>query len=117
MACFSNTTPMPETLDEMISAVGLDRQLYLVGTVNPDGFQDAANTNLVAATDSHENVHYVDWLAVLDGRLGEFLWADATHLRPEGARAYVEHGRACCRPGHRGRRRNRNRAGMRMMPS
>lgn len=90
MACFSNSTPYPETLDAMIEAAGPDREIYLVGTVNPDGFQDAANTNLMAAADAHENVHYVDWPAVLEGHMDEYLWADATHLRPAGAGVYVD---------------------------
>ncbi len=90
LACFSNSTPYPETLDAMISAAGPDRQVFLVGTVNPDGFQDQANANLQAAADAHDNVHYVDWPAVLDGHLHEYLWADDTHLRPEGARVYVD---------------------------
>lgn len=90
LACFSNSTPFPETLDAFIEAVGPDRQLYLVGTVNPDGFQEAANENLQAAANAHDNVHYVDWPAVLEGHMDEYLWADATHLRPEGARVYVD---------------------------
>jgi hypothetical protein len=89
-ACFSNTTPYPETLDAMIADAGADRQIFLVGTVNPDGFQDAANANLQDAAARYENVHYVDWPAVLEGHLEEYLWADATHLRPEGAVVYVD---------------------------
>lgn len=90
LACFSNSTPMPETIDAMVEAAGPEREVYLVGTVNPDGFQDAANANLQAAAEAHENVHYVDWPAVLDGHMPEYLWADDTHLRPEGARVYVD---------------------------
>ncbi len=90
LACFSNSTPFPETLDAFIEAVGPDRVLYLVGTVNPDGFQDAANENLKAAANAHDNVHYVDWPAELEGHMSEYLWADDTHLRPEGARVYVD---------------------------
>lgn len=89
MACFSNSTPYPETLDTMVEAAGPDRSIYLVGTVNPDGFQDAANANLQDAANRYENVHYVDWPAILDGHLEEYLWADATHLRPQGAQVYV----------------------------
>jgi len=90
LACFSNSTPYPETLEAMISEAGPDRQIFLVGTVNPDGFQDEANANLQAVANAHDNVHYVDWPAVLEGHLQEYLWADDTHLRPEGARVYVD---------------------------
>ncbi len=90
MACFSNSTPYPETLDAIIEAAGPDRIVYLVGTVNPDGFQDAANANLQEAAASYGNVHYIDWPAVLEGHMNEYLWADATHLRPDGAQVYVD---------------------------
>lgn len=89
-ACFSNTTASAEQLEEMIEVCGKDRQVYLVGTVNPDGFQDQANELLQEAADAHDNVHYVDWPAVLEGHLKEYLWADETHLRPEGAVVYVD---------------------------
>ncbi len=90
MACFSNSTPYPETLEAMVNAIGPQRRLYLVGTVNPDGFQDEANENLKNAAKAHDNVYYVDWPSVLEGHLEEYLWADATHLRPEGASVYVD---------------------------
>lgn len=90
MACFSNIAPYPETLDAMAEAVGPERELYLVGTVNPDGFQDEANAKLQEAAGRHDNVHYVDWPSVLEGHLHEYLWADDTHLRPEGAKVYVD---------------------------
>lgn len=90
MACFSNSTPYPETLDAIIEAAGPNRIVYLVGTVNPDGFQDAANANLQEAAAAYDNVRYIDWPAVLEGHMGEYLWADATHLRPAGAQVYVD---------------------------
>ncbi len=89
-ACFSNTTASAEQLEEMIEIVGEDREVYLVATVNPDGFQDQANELLQEAADGHQNVHYVDWPEVLEGHLKEYLWADDTHLRPEGAEVYVD---------------------------
>ena len=90
MACFSNSTPSIETLNAMVEAAGSERQIFLVGTVNPDGFQEEANANLQDTASRFANVHYVDWPAVLEGHLKEYLWADATHLRPEGAAVYVQ---------------------------
>ncbi|MDO4797591.1 MAG: acyltransferase family protein [Coriobacteriales bacterium] len=89
-ACFSNTTASAEQLEEMIEVCGKDREVYLVATANPDGFQDQANELLREAADAHDNVHYVDWPTVLEGHLKEYLWADETHLRPEGAVVYVD---------------------------
>ena len=89
LACFSNTTATPAELDSFAELFGDDRQIYLVGTVNPDGFMDVANANLQEACERHENMHYIDWPAVEEGHQEEYLWADATHLRPEGGVAYV----------------------------
>ena len=72
LACFSNVTPTPDQLDEFAELLGDERQIYVIGTVNPD-----------------ENMHYIDWPAVEEGHQDEYLWADATHLRPEGGIAYV----------------------------
>ena len=90
LACFSNDTPQQETLDEFAELFGDDREIYLVGTVNPDGFMDAANQALMEACERHENMHYIDWPSVESGHDDEYLWADMTHVRPEGGVAYVQ---------------------------
>lgn len=90
LAAFSNTTPMPETLDRMVATAGPDRQVYLVGTVNPEGFQDAANQNLLDCAGRYDNVHYVDWPATCAGNEGVYLYPDGTHLTPEGAPVYLD---------------------------
>ncbi len=90
LACFSNDTPQQATLDEFAELFGDDREIYLVGTVNPDGFMDAANQALREACERHENMHYIDWPSVESGHDDEYLWADMTHLRPEGGVAYVQ---------------------------
>ena len=89
LACFSNVTATPDQLDEFAELLGSDREIYVVGTVNPDGFMDEANENLQDACSRHKNMHYIDWPAVEEGHEDEYLWADATHLRPEGGVAYV----------------------------
>ena len=88
-ACFSNTTPWPDELDEVAAAVGPDRRLYLVGTVNPEGFQDQANANLVDCALRHDNVYYIDWPAHCAGNEDAYLYDDGTHLTEEGAWAYM----------------------------
>ena len=89
-ACFSNTTPTPDQLEGMVAGLPQGTQAFLVGTVNPDGFQDAANANLMACADAHDNVHYIDWPSVCAGHEDIYLWADNTHLRPEGEQAYLD---------------------------
>ena len=87
-AAFSNTTPSPETLDALVEEVGPERVVFLVGIVVPDGFQDAANTNLRECADRHDNVFFIDWAAVCAGHEDEYLYGDHTHLTPDGAEAY-----------------------------
>ena len=89
-ACFSNTTPTPDQLEGMVASLPQGTHAFLVGTVNPDGFQDAANANLMACADAHDNVHYIDWPSVCAGHEDIYLWADNTHLRPEGEQAYLD---------------------------
>ncbi len=88
-ASFSNTTPFSDQLEELVAAVDPSKQVFLVGTVNPEGFQNDANANLVACADAHDNVHYVDWPAVCAGHEDAYLYGDGTHLTPEGAAAYA----------------------------
>lgn len=90
VAAFSNTTPLPEDLDQMIADAGPDRQVYLVGTVNPDGFQDEANRNLVDCAGRFENAHYVDWPSVCAGWEDVYLYPDGTHLTPDGGPVYLD---------------------------
>lgn len=89
-ATFSNTTPSIDQLEELVSISGPDRKVFFVGTFNPDGFQDAANNNLQEVADRYDNVSYIDWPSVVTGNEGAYLWADVTHLRPEGAEVYVD---------------------------
>ncbi len=90
LACFSNVAPTADQLDAFAEALGDDRQIYLVGTVNPDGFMDQANGELQSAIKRHSNMHYIDWPSIEEGHEKEYLWDDATHLRPEGGVVYVQ---------------------------
>lgn len=90
MAAFSNTTATPEQLDQIVSAAGEGTHVYLVGTFNPEGFQDQQNANLQDCAARHDNVTYVDWPSVVSGHESEYLWDDRTHLRPEGGDAYLD---------------------------
>ena len=89
-AVFSNTVAYPEQLDQMIAMAGPDREVYLVATVNPDGFQEEANQYLRECADRYENVHYVDWPATVAGNEDVYIYPDGTHLTPEGAPHYLD---------------------------
>ncbi len=85
---FSNTTPMIETLESMVEACGPERTIYLVGVVEPEGFQDEANANLMQIADKYDNVEFIDWLAICAGHEGDYLYGDKTHLTPTGIPVY-----------------------------
>lgn len=89
-AAFSNTTPMMETLEEIIAEAGPDTILYFVGVVEPEGFMDQANINLKDCASRYENVRYVDWPTICAGHETEYLWGDYTHLTPDGAVVYTQ---------------------------
>ncbi len=89
-ACFTNTTPQVDDLESMVNGIPQGTQVFLVGTKNPDGFQDEANANLMQVADAHSNVHYIDWPATAAGHESEYFWDDQTHLRPEGEQAYLD---------------------------
>ena len=88
-AVFSNTAPSLEQLDEIVAMTPPDKWIFLVGTVNPDGFMDYANANLIECANRYPNVECVDWPGVVAGHESEYLWADMTHVRPEGGWAYM----------------------------
>jgi len=90
VASFSNTTAWPEQLDELVSIVGPNRELYLVATVNPQGFQDTANWYLIDCASRYENVFYVDWPAYVAGNEWWALWGDNIHLTPDGGWLYAQ---------------------------
>ena len=90
LAVFSNSLATAEQLDQLVAEAGPDRQVYLVGTVNPDGFQDEANAALMDCASRYDNVHYVDWPAVCAGYEDVYLYPDGTHLTPDGAPVYLD---------------------------
>ena len=90
LATFSNSLATTDELDQLVAEAGPDRQVYLVGTVNPDGFQDEANAGLIDCAERYDNVHYVDWPAVCVGNEDVYLYPDGTHLTPDGAPVYLD---------------------------
>ena len=89
-AVFSNTVAYPGQLDQLVAMAGPEREVYLVATVNPDGFQEEANQYLRECADRYDNVHYVDWPATVAGNEGVYIYPDGTHLTPEGAPHYLD---------------------------
>lgn len=63
-------------------------QIYLVTVRVPLQLQDMNNELFKEYAAKYDNVNIIDWYAESEGH-DEYFWDDGTHLRPEGAEAYV----------------------------
>lgn len=88
-ACFTNHPLEDDELDKMYELVGPDKQIFLVNVYTQTGDIAAINNQKIADyAATHDNVHVVDWYATVADHVGEYLWDDHEHLKPEGAAAY-----------------------------
>lgn len=71
----------------LVEACG-DKQVYLVTCRVPMALQDINNQLFRDVAADYDNVEIIDWYAESAGH-DEYFWNDGTHLRPEGAEAYV----------------------------
>ncbi len=97
-SCGDNGVAVESDVENLISAAG-NRKVFLVTARVPLQLQDLNNELFRKIADKHENVTLVDWYAYSDEGHDEYFWDDGTHLRPEGAEAYVAMLRdAICNP-------------------
>ena len=83
-----NGVATEEQVLDLINCVGEGKRVYLVTTRVPLELQDLNNALFWEIADQYENVEVIDWYGYSTGH-DEYFWADGTHLRPEGAEAYV----------------------------
>lgn len=83
-----NGVATEEQVLDLINCVGEGKRVYLVTTRVPLALQDLNNALFKEIADRYDNVEVIDWYAYSTGH-DEYFWADGTHLRPEGAEAYV----------------------------
>ncbi|QOY59846.1 acyltransferase family protein [Thermophilibacter immobilis] len=83
-----NGVAREEQVRALIDACGADKRVFLVTVRVPLALQDLNNQTLVDVAADYDNVEVVDWHAESEGH-DEWFWGDGTHLRPEGAEAYV----------------------------
>lgn len=83
----SNGVAREDQVRELIDACG-DRRVYLVTVRVPMALQDINNQLFFDVAAQYDNVEVIDWYAESSGH-DEYFWDDGTHLRPEGAEAYV----------------------------
>ena len=75
----------------MIDLAGASRQVFLVTVHAPVRWKRADNDVIRRCASSYDDghVHVVDWDAAASAHPA-WLYADHTHLRPVGARAYAD---------------------------
>lgn len=73
---------------ELIEAVDPLKHVYLCTVRVPLALQDMNNQLFKDVAAQYDNVDVIDWYAESAGH-DEYFWSDGTHLRPEGAEAYV----------------------------
>lgn len=73
---------------ELIDAVDPSKHVYLCTVRVPLALQDMNNQLFRDVAAQYDNVDVIDWYAESAGH-DEYFWSDGTHLRPEGAEAYV----------------------------
>lgn len=84
----TNGAATDEQLDELMAAVGPDKQAFFVNTRSPQSWMADTNAALISAADRYENAHVIDWYGASSGNDGYFD-GDGTHLSEEGAQAYI----------------------------
>lgn len=73
---------------ELIEAVDPSKHVYLCTVRVPLALQDMNNQLFKDVAAQYDNVDVIDWYAESAGH-DEYFWSDGTHLRPEGAEAYI----------------------------
>lgn len=84
----NNGVAREDQVRALVDACGPDKKVYLVTTRVPMPLQDINNELFRTIADEYDNVQLIDWYAESAGH-DDYFWDDGTHLRPEGAEAYV----------------------------
>ena len=84
----NNGVAREEQVRALIDAAGPERKVYLVTCRVPQAYQDMNNQLFWDVAATYDNVQVIDWYNESAGH-DEYFWGDGTHLRPEGAEAYV----------------------------
>lgn len=77
-----------EQARELVGAVDSSKKVYFVTSRCPDAFCDNNNQVIWQVASEYDNVEVIDWYTESAGH-DEWFWNDGTHVRPEGAEAYV----------------------------
>ncbi len=92
-SCGDNGVANEDDVVNMVKSAG-NRKVYLVTARVPLPLQDMNNELFYTVAANYDNVEVIDWYSWSEGH-DEYFWDDGTHLRPEGAEAYVYMLRYC----------------------
>ncbi|MBP1174482.1 lysophospholipase L1-like esterase [Paenibacillus sp. PvR133] len=77
-----------DQLRDVLQSLSGARQVILVTTRVPKGWQDTANDTIAQVAGEYSNVSVVDWYSASVGK-DEYFYRDGVHLKPDGSRYYT----------------------------
>lgn len=83
-----NGVATKDQVKALVEAVDPGKRVYLVTARVPLALQDINNALFKQVAAEYDNCEVIDWYETSAGH-DEYFWDDGTHLRPEGADAYV----------------------------
>ncbi|KJK29094.1 hypothetical protein MMB75_20775 [Paenibacillus sp. P2(2022)] len=75
-------------LHDVLQSLSGARQVILVTTRVPKGWQNTVNDTIAQVADEFSNVNVVDWYSASVGK-DEYFYKDGVHLKPDGSRYYT----------------------------
>ncbi|ANF97063.1 hypothetical protein [Paenibacillus bovis] len=77
-----------DQLRSVLQTLSNAKQVLLVTTRVPRGWQDTVNDTMEQTASEFKNVQVVDWYAASQGK-DQFFYKDGIHLKPDGSRYYT----------------------------
>ena len=84
-----NSVATEKRVTELVEAVSSDKRVILMTVRVPKALQDINYELFWEMAEKYDNVTVCDWYSASAGH-SEYFWDDGTHLRPEGASAYMK---------------------------
>jgi hypothetical protein len=79
----------PKQIDQIMDILGSERRVIFVNNKVPRSWENYNNRVLSEGMQQYPNAVLIDWHSVSIAQ-PELFWADGYHMRPEGARIYVD---------------------------
>lgn len=77
-----------DQLRSLLTSISDAKQVLVVTTRVPKGWQDTVNSNIEEVVPEFNNAKIVDWYTASEGK-DEFFYQDGVHLKPDGSRFYA----------------------------